>query len=61
MAVCFTLAYMGSRLGERWSTDPTLRGLFHKFDAVISIVLLAGVGWFVWSRWRAGAVQPRDD
>ena len=49
---CFALAYIGSVLGARWNSDPTFRKLFHDFDAVIAVVLLAGFAWFVWSRWR---------
>ncbi|MGD0026858.1 MAG: DedA family protein [Xanthobacteraceae bacterium] len=49
---CFALAYVGFVLGERWHSDPTFRRLFHQFDAVIAVVLLAGLAWFVWSRWR---------
>ncbi len=49
---CFALAYVGVVLGARWDSDPTLRRLFHEFDATIVAVLLAGFGWFVWSRWR---------
>lgn len=49
---CFALAYVGMVLGARWDTAPTLRRLFHEFDAVIGAVLIAGVAWFVWSRWR---------
>jgi membrane protein DedA with SNARE-associated domain len=49
---CFGLAYIGYVLGERWNSDPTLRKLFHEFDAVIVALLAAGVGWFVWIRWR---------
>ena len=49
---CFALAYVGMVLGARWDSDPTLRRLFHEFDAVIAAVLIAGLAWFVWSRWR---------
>jgi len=49
---CFALAYIGYVLGERWNSDPTLRRVFHEFDAVIVAVLLAGIAWFVWARWR---------
>ena len=49
---CFALAYVGMLLGARWDSDPTLRRLFHEFDAVIVAVLIVGVVWFVWSRWR---------
>jgi len=49
---CFALAYIGYQLGARWDSDPTFRKLFHEFDAVVAIVLVAGFAWFVWSRWR---------
>ena len=49
---CFALAYVGYLLGARWDSDPTMRKLFHDFDAVIALVALAAVAWFVWSRWR---------
>jgi membrane protein DedA with SNARE-associated domain len=49
---CFGLAYIGMLLGARWDSDPELRRLFHEFDAIIVLVLIAGFAWFVWSRWR---------
>jgi membrane protein DedA with SNARE-associated domain len=49
---CLALAYAGFVLGARWDSDPTFRALFHRFDALIVAVLLAGFAWFVWSRWR---------
>jgi membrane protein DedA with SNARE-associated domain len=49
---CLALAYIGYVLGARWDSDPTLRKFFHDFDAVIVLVGLAAVAWFVWSRWR---------
>jgi membrane protein DedA with SNARE-associated domain len=49
---CLALAYVGMRLGERWDTDPRLKMWFHRFDAIIAIVLLAGVVWFVRSHWQ---------
>jgi membrane protein DedA with SNARE-associated domain len=49
---CFALAYIGYALGARWDSDPTMRKLFHDFDAVIALVGLALVAWFIWSRWR---------
>src|SRR5271169_2091904 len=48
---CFVLAYVGMKLGERWETDPQIKLWFHRFDAVIVAVFLAGVAWFLWSRW----------
>lgn len=54
---CYALAYVGLKLGERWDSDPRLKVWFHRFDAVIVAVLLAGIAWFVWTHWknRAGA------
>lgn len=49
---CFALAYVGMTLGRRWDSDPRLSALFHKFDAALAAVLLAGVVWFVWHRLR---------
>ncbi|WP_287978942.1 DedA family protein [Sphingomonas sp.] len=47
---CFALAYVGMTLGHRWNSDPRLSALFHKFDAALAAVFLAGVIWFVWHR-----------
>lgn len=49
---CFALAYAGYLLGARWESDPTFRRLFHEFDAVIAVAALAGLVWFIRSRWR---------
>src|SRR6202050_1153751 len=49
---CFGLAYVGLVLGQQWDSSPTLRSLFHRFDAVIVVVLFLGFVWFVWSRRR---------
>jgi membrane protein DedA with SNARE-associated domain len=49
---CLAIAYVGYLLGARWESDPTMRKLFHDFDAVIVLVGLAACVWFVWSRWR---------
>jgi membrane protein DedA with SNARE-associated domain len=46
---CLGLAYLGMKLGENWRE---LGKYFHKFDAVIGVVLVAGVAWFVWSHWQ---------
>ena len=45
---CFVLAYLGMKAGENWGY---LRKYFHQFDVVIAVVLVAGVAWFLWSRW----------
>ena len=49
---CFALAWVGMKLGERWDKDPRLKQWFHRLDAVIVAVLLVGIVWFVWSRWK---------
>ena len=49
---CFMLAWIGVRLGEKWNTDPRLKQWFHRFDAVILAVILAGIVWFVWTHWK---------
>jgi membrane protein DedA with SNARE-associated domain len=54
---CFALAYVGMKLGEKWETDPRLKLWFHRFDAVILAVLLAGAAAFLWSRW-AHRIRP---
>jgi membrane protein DedA with SNARE-associated domain len=43
------LAYIGYRLGPKW---PILKEYFHRFDAVIGVVIVAGVAWFVYDRWK---------
>ena len=49
---CFALAYVGFVLGGRWDSAPTMRRVFHESDTVIAALLLVGLAWFVWSRWR---------
>src|ERR1700756_355318 len=46
---CFALAWFGMKLGENWRV---LGKYLHKFDAVILVVLVAGIVWFVWSHWQ---------
>jgi uncharacterized membrane protein YccC len=37
------------KLGENWRT---LGKYFHQFDALIGIVLAAGVLYFIWTHWQ---------
>jgi len=46
---CFVLAWVGMKLGENWRE---LGKYFHRFDAVIGVVVVAGVVWFAWSHWQ---------
>ncbi len=41
---CWVLAWIGMKLGENWDT---LGVYFHRFDALIGIILLAGIVWYV--------------
>ena len=49
---CFGLAWVGMKLGERWHSDPRLSHWLHRLDAVILVLLIMGVTWFVWSHWK---------
>jgi heme A synthase len=40
------------KLGQAWDSDPTLREVLHRFDAVIVVVLLLGAAWWVRSHLR---------
>ncbi|OGF45246.1 MAG: alkaline phosphatase [Candidatus Firestonebacteria bacterium RIFOXYA2_FULL_40_8] len=41
---CWFLAWVGLKMGEHWNT---LGVYFHRFDAVIGIIILAGAIWYV--------------
>ena len=46
---CLALAYAGMKLGQRWMT---LREYFHRFDAVLGVVIVVGALWFIHNRWK---------
>ena len=46
---CLGLACIGYKLGERWNT---LGQYFHKLDAVIGALIVAGVAWFVYDHFK---------
>lgn len=46
---CLVLAYAGLKLGERWMT---LREYFHRFDAVLGVLIVLGAVWFIRNRWK---------
>ncbi|HYA38518.1 MAG TPA: DedA family protein [Candidatus Methylomirabilis sp.] len=43
------LAWIGMKLGEHWNT---LGVYFHRFDAVIGVILAAGIVWYIWRHVR---------
>ena len=47
---CFALAYVGMKAGASWD-DPhsPLKQVLHKADAAVIVLVLAGIGWFVWT------------
>ena len=49
---CYILAVVGRELGEAWNEDPRIKALFHQLDAVIVVVGVAAVAWFVWHKLR---------
>lgn len=58
---CFILAYVGAALGDRWNSSPALRNVFHSLDAVILALLVAAVGWFLWSHWPRRGTKAKID
>lgn len=54
---CFGLAWLGMVLGEKWDSDPRVKAAFHSADAVIGVLLVAGVVFFVWHRLRGGKAR----
>jgi membrane protein DedA with SNARE-associated domain len=49
---CFALAWIGMKLGEKWNADPRLKHWLHRLDAVIVLLLLVGLTWFIRSHWK---------
>jgi membrane protein DedA with SNARE-associated domain len=49
---CFTLAYIGMKLGAQWDSDPRFKAVFHRFQLGIELVIVAGFVWFIWTHWK---------
>lgn len=56
---CYALAYVGTKLGEAWDTDPRFKAAFHRFHLAVEVLILAAVVWFVWTHWK-GRVRPSE-
>lgn len=55
---CFVLAYIGMKLGQAWESNPTLRSIMHRFDAVIVVLVAIGVALYVWRHLRHRVRRP---
>jgi membrane protein DedA with SNARE-associated domain len=55
---CFGLAWVGMKLGDKWNSDPRIKAAFHSADAVIAVVLVAAVGFYIWHRVRGLKAKP---
>lgn len=57
---CLMLAYVGVKVGEHIEV---LKPYFHKFDALIGVVLVVGIGFWIWRHVRPSrpAVCPPDE
>ena len=49
---CFGLAWVGMKLGAAWDSDPRLKAWFHRADALIGVLLVLVVGFYIWHRVR---------
>ena len=49
---CYALAYIGMKLGSKFSTDPRFKEVFHRFHLGVEAVILAAFVWFVVSHWK---------
>jgi membrane protein DedA with SNARE-associated domain len=49
---CFVLAYVGTKLGAKWDSDPRFKEIFHRFHLSVEVVLLVAIVWFVWTHWK---------
>jgi membrane protein DedA with SNARE-associated domain len=49
---CLGLAYVGMKLGAAWDSDPRLKEILHRFDAVIVVVCVALAVWYVRRHWK---------
>lgn len=53
---CLALAFAGMKFGEHWKD---LAPYFHRFDALVAIVLVAGFGALLYNRIKGLAAAPK--
>ena len=39
---CYSLAYVGMKLGEAWDTDPRFKAAFHRYHLVVRVLTIGG-------------------
>lgn len=47
---CFLLAWIGMWLGDKWNSDPRVKAVYHQFEIVIAVVIVAAGVFFLWHR-----------
>ena len=63
MPWCLALAWIGMKLGNAWNSDPRLKHALHGLDAIIILLVLAAVGFYIWHhlRGRKPALHKQPD
>ena len=49
---CFLLAWIGMWLGDKWNSDPRVKAVYHQFEVVIAVAIVAAGAFFLWHRLR---------
>lgn len=47
---CFLLAWLGMWLGDKWNSDPRVKAIYHQFEIVIAVAIVAAGAFFLWHR-----------
>ncbi len=47
---CFLLAWIGMWLGDKWNSDPRVKVVYHQFEIVIALAIVAAGAFFLWHR-----------
>ncbi len=49
---CYALAYIGMKLGSRFSTDPRFKAIFDRFHHGVELLIVVAIAYFVWTHWK---------